>query len=408
MKYIRTDVSDDIGFPVLKRVPEENPETNFTPCPPAEREKYETARWMLEAASGGKNTLLFDDLGYPSVMVKIPCFNWSDVIEGGEDAPCSAFVVNGEVKDYIYISKYLNVMERGRAYSLPERDPANAITIDEARAACAAKGRGWHLLTNAEWCAVVHWSMKNGTIPYGNGHFGACHAHPWERGILVRGNEGTGMENEMRTLTGSGPDSWNHDHGPWGINDLTGNVWDWVSGFRTVDGEIQFIPDNDSAANVDEGPDSTLWRAVLPDGTLVKPGTPGTLHYEGNTPGRATDEDRMVLGGYTLNTKNEFPNYTGTNPDTAHRAYGFMQFFDLKAAEGVEVPQILKNLGAMPPPGDYRETSLLFLRNYGERVCARGGSWFDGPGAGLWDVYLRETRAFLYPDIGFRSAFIEL
>ena len=44
---------------------------------------------------------------------------------------------------------------------------------------------------------------------------------------------------------------------------------------------------------------------------------------------------------------------------------------------------------------------------YGERVAARGGSWFDGPFGGIWELYLRETRAFIYPDIGFRAAYVE-
>ncbi len=212
----------------------------------------------------------------------------------------------------------------------------------------------------------------------------------------------------MRTLTGTGPDSWNHDGGPWGVADLAGNAWDWVAGFRTFGGEIQFIPDNDSALNVDEGPDSPLWRAVLEDGSLVNPGTPGTLKYDGLLPGTDSPEDVGVPGGYRLNTRMENPNYTGNEEDTAHRAYGWTLFKDIPAAEGVTVPPILQRLGAMPLPEGHKDSSVFFLRNYGERVAARGGSWFDGPFGGIWELYLRETRAFIYPDIGFRAAYIEL
>ena len=92
-----------------------------------------------------------------------------------------------------------------------------------------------------------------------------------------------------------------------------------------------------------------------------------------------------------------------------HRAFGWMRFFDLKAAEGVQVPDILRQLAIMPPADEScKDGAILFLRNYGERVCARGGSWFNMPNCGIWDLYLRETRAFIYPDIGFRSAWAEI
>ena len=408
MEIIKTGVKDDFGYPVLKKVGEPEPVVLPEEDPAEVRKRYEGARFSLEAASGGKNTLLFDDLGRPSVMVRIPMFLWSDVLEGAPQEPCSAFVVGGKVQDSIWISKYMNVIEYGRAYSLPGRDPAHTLTIDEARTACAAKGKGWHLVTNAEWCALLHWSVKNGTVPRGNASFGMNPDRPWDRGVLSDQPRGRGLEDSMRTLTGTGPDSWNHDGGPWGVADLAGNAWDWVAGFRTFDGEIQFIPDNDSALNVDEGPDSPLWRAVLEDGSLAEPGTPGTLKYDGGLPGTDSPEDIGVPGGYRLNTVMENPNYTGKEEDTAHRAYGWALFRDLPAAEGVTVPPILQRLGAMPLPDGHRDSSVFFLRNYGERVAARGGSWFDGPFGGIWELYLRETRAFIYQDIGFRAAYVEL
>ena len=408
VEIIKTGVKDDIGFPVLKKVGEPEPVTLPDEDPAKVRERYEPARFALEAASGGKNTLIFDDLGRPSVMVRIPMFLWSDVLEGAPKEPCSAFVVGGKVLDCIYISKYMNVIEYGRGYSLPGRDPAHTLTIDEARAACAAKGKGWHLLTNAEWCALMHWSVKNGTVPRGNASFGGDPDRPWDRGVLSVQRRGRGLEEEMRTLTGTGPDRWNHDAGPWGVSDLAGNAWDWVSGFRTMDGELQFIPDNDSAMNVDESPESPLWRAVLPDGSFAAPGTPGTLKYDGVLPGTDSPEDVGVRGGYRLNTRLEYPNYTGKETDTAHRAYGWCFFKTLAPAEGVEVPALLHRLGAMPMPEGRQDSSVFFLRNYGERVAARGGSWFDGAFGGIWELYLRETRAFIYPDIGFRAAWAEL
>ena len=129
--------------------------------------RFDEAKFALEAATNGKNTIILDDTGMPSVMVRIPCFRWCDVIEGGSREICSAFIAGGKVYDSIYVSKYLNIIENERAYSLPGRDPANIVTIDEAREACRRKGKGWHLMSNAEWAAVAHWSVKNGTSPRG-------------------------------------------------------------------------------------------------------------------------------------------------------------------------------------------------------------------------------------------------
>ena len=104
MEIIKTGVKDDFGYPVLKKVGEPEPVVLPDEDPAEVRKQYEGARFGLEAASGGKNTLLFDDLGRPSVMVRIPMFLWSDVLEGAPQEPCSAFIVGGKVLDSIYIS----------------------------------------------------------------------------------------------------------------------------------------------------------------------------------------------------------------------------------------------------------------------------------------------------------------
>lgn len=393
----------DFGFPRLhrrvKKVCEEYKEPE-----PQDISKYDSAKFALEAASGGKNTLLFDDLGMPSVMVRIPRFNWADVVEGGEDKPCSAFMVDGDLLDYIYISKYLNVIENGRAYSLPGRDPAHTITIDDAREACARKGKGWHLFTNAEWAAISHWCMKNNSIPRGNSHWGLAYGATHERGILSPENELSATPS-ARTLTGSGSDSWNHDGSPFGISDLNGNVFDWVSGIRIMDGEIQVIPDNDSALNVDESIDSAQWKAIDVKGNLVNPGSEDTYKYDGVSQGVDTKKVVMVEGGSRLSTKIENVNYTGEMTPDADYSYVFNMFYDTLAC--VQPHIILKELGLFPVDNP-ASNGIFFYKNYGERVLARGGSWWDNSPGWLWDFYLRETRDFIFPDIGFRAAYVDL
>ncbi|MDR0861386.1 MAG: hypothetical protein LBN30_01205 [Oscillospiraceae bacterium] len=410
----KTGQVDEFGFPVLVKKPADNGAVSEpTPASDAERREFDAAKFALEAATGGKNTLIHDDLGQPSVMVRIPAFKWSDVIDGAPDELCSAFIAGGKKLPCVYISKFLNVIENGRAYSLPNREPEHTLAIDEAREACSRKGRGWHLFTNAEWAAIAHWCRKNGTIPHGNTRYGsdvyaqheaAVAAESWlyERD-LVDVPRPDGAE---RTLSGSGPASWSHDGTDSGIFDLTGNVWDWVSGVRIVDGEIQVIPDNDSALNTDESPESTAWRAISVDGSLVAPGSPNTFKYDGVAPGRSDGQNVGVQGGVQLNTVVNNFQYTGDAEDKKHLAYTFMAFDAMQSAPKVEPHFLLKALGLYPISDKLgRDPEWLFIRNYGERVAARGSSWIGG--SGFWYLYLRESREFIYPDIGFRSAWID-
>lgn len=364
---------------------------------------FDDVKFALEALSGGRNTLLTDNVGMPSVMVRIPRFRWCDVFEDGENVTCSAFIVGGEERDCVYISKYQNVIENGRAYSLPARRPAHTITVEEARQACARKGPGWHLMTNAEWAAIAHWCRKNGTPPGGNNHSGQNISAPHEHGIPAR--EKCVLKPGM-VLTGSGPASWSHDGTPCGIFDLHGNLWDMVSGLRLVDGEIQVIRDNDSALNVDESAASPLWRAISPEGELVPPGTPGTYRYDGVETGSSAKKSAALPGGVVLSTRVEHPQYTGPERSGDY-GYSMTLFETIGTAEGLPVSVRLKALGLYPCAPKLGQ-ERFFLRSYGERMPLRGGSWLDKQHAGIWELYLRDTRAFLFPDVGFRAAYVEV
>jgi hypothetical protein len=380
--------------------------------------RFDRERFALESATGGRNTLILDDLGLPSVMVKIPKCRWSDIVAGGPPTTCSAFIVNGKEVDYIYVSKYQNVVEGGRAYSLPGRDPAAWINFDQAKAACEAKGKGWHLLSNSEWMLLAHWCKTNGTIPRGNNYCGRDVDHAWEHGVqsydwidannwnnMANYHDAQGYHHTGRTLTGSGPASWRHDGTPDGVCDLNGNVWEWTSGLRLMNGEIQIIPDNNSAAAVDESRNSNLWRAILQDGSLALPGAANTLKYNGSAVGNATQADNYV-GAPVLDIKNDKPAYTGGNVDDY---YGELNatFESVAAASGVTVPQLLKDLGIFPVDnslnGDY-----FWIRNYGERLPFRGGSFWYYSDAGVFALDLDNPRAGSWVNVGFRAAFCDL
>lgn len=367
---------------------------------------YDEMKLSVEALSGGKNTVLLDDLGLPSIYVVIPKGKISDVLSGGTQTTHPAFIVNSAELDSFYFSKYANVIERDRAYSLPFRDPACYLNFDRAVEVCENKGTGFHLATNAELAYLSLWCKKNGTVPRGNNLYGADYQNPQERGVVSYTYESGGKMYDGRVFTGSGPVTWAHDHTNAGIYGLNGNVWKWTGGMRLMNGEIQIIPYNNAAAHVPQNKESTFWKAILPNGNLVAPGTAGTLKYDSVAAGNS-NQTATSLGDMIINTAVEHPQYTGVSTDD-YWAYGYMDAFkNLTAKAGVTVPEIMKAL-CLAPDGGATKNGAFWVRNYGERLPVRCGGWRDAANAGVDALSLFSSRAHSSNSVGLFSAFVNL
>lgn len=345
---------------------------------------FDDLKLSIEALSGGKNTVLFDDLGMPSVMVPFPKLKMSDLIAGGSENIHPAFSVDGVEKSVIYVSKYQNIVLNERGYSLPMRDPRASLNFDQAVAYCRNKGKGWSLTPYSLWSAIALWCRKNGTMPRGNNNYGADHAYGHEKGVPTYYESGK----IARCATGSGPNTWNHNWMPDGIADLNGNVWEWCAGMRLMNGEIQIIPyANCMAADASMGASSTLWKAIAADGTLVEPGTAGTLKYN------------YVSGHIQLTSGDITPEDTWRG-DT---------YQNMTLDSALTVPEIAKALLIYPdePGGDYGGDGH-YMNNSGERLPGCGGHWNGTSNAGVFDVGLSDPRSDSDTYIGFRSAYCEL
>lgn len=345
---------------------------------------FDDLKLSIEALSGGKNTVLFDDLGMPSVMVPFPKLKMSDLIAGGSENIHPAFSVDGVEKSVIYVSKYQNIVLNERGYSLPMRDPRASLNFDQAVTYCRNKGKGWSLTPYSLWSAIALWCRKNGTMPRGNNNYGADHAYGHEKGVPTYYESGK----IARCATGSGPNTWNHNWMPDGIADLNGNVWEWCAGMRLMNGEIQIIPyANCMAADASMGASSTLWKAIAADGTLVEPGTAGTLKYN------------YVSGHIQLTSGDITPEDTWRG-DT---------YQNMTLDSALTVPEIAKALLIYPdePGGDYGGDGH-YMNNSGERLPLCGGYWGSTSSAGVFIVYLRYPRSSSGTLIGFRSAYCEL
>ncbi len=341
----------------------------------------DTLRTSVEAASNGKNTVLYDEAGVPSIMVIVPKFDLSLVGLGSGTHP--AFIVNGVEKDEIFISKYQNILgDGGHAMSMPGVDPDNSRTLDDSRASCTIKGRGWHIMTNTEWAAIALWCWKNGTMPRGNNNYGQDIDNAFEHGKpTLRYKDGTTLR-IGRCATGSGPNTWYHDWTPSGIADMNGNVWEWNDGLKLVDGRIYVhgtsgVPMNNyetqNAHGVVTGWLDTGLYFDCPSGTNVisntvttRTGTVGSDEYNGGTG---------------------------------------QPFESTTVASGVTVPAYFKSL-CIQPPGSGLGGDYLWVRNHGERICLRGGDWVDVTPSGVFGLNLYNPRTLEYWTIGFRASFI--
>lgn len=307
-----------------------------------------------------RNEVIFDDRGIPDILV----------VYTPDELGLPATLKGKAVKEYA-ISKYPNTMIGGRPYSLPYQQPAVNINHDEAIRLCESKGPGWHLITNDEWAALAHQSRKKGTLPRGNTDRGKSHSHPEETGVTFKDASGS-----CKTLTGSGPVTWNHDGTAEGVADMCGNIWEHVGGIRFVDGQVQVIPDNEAAAGADQSKDSKEWTPLYtPDGD--------TIYY---------------------NVENGEIKLQPIAPDS--KDYDGVPFVDLECRGDMEVPEKLIELGLYPTSDDYNGKDYFWLDTDGERIVIRGGAWDYGAYAGVFYFGGGYSRASVDWAVGFRSAFV--
>lgn len=347
---------------------------------------FDDMKFAVESLTGGTNTVLLDNKGLPSVVVAFPKHSKKDLF-GGTDKAHGGHIVNGVEKDIIYVDKFENMVMDSRGYSLPGRDPATSVNFDQAVSYARNKGKGWSCLPFAVWAEIALWCRANGTMPHGNDKFGVSTDNTKEQGLAVMTYDDSGTKKVGRTATGSGPAPWYHDGTKSGIADLCGNIWEWTPGLRLSNGEIQIIQNaNVFDSSVDLSSTSSAWKAIKSDGTLVSPGTAGTLKYNA--------------------TANELST-TVTPTDQGN----WIDFSSMKLASTLSggAPEIAKELILYPAePGKDYGGDFHGWNTKGERVAFCGGSWGDGGRAGVFYVHLSNPRSHSGDGLGFRSAFCEL
>ena len=348
----------------------------------------DTLRKSVEAASGGRNTVLYTAKGQPCYMAVIPKFTLESIDASLGTGTHPAFIVNGVEKSQLFIGQHIGVSKNGEMLSLPGVDPINSINFDNAVSLVRANGAGWHLMSNIEWAALSQWCWKNGFLPRGNTQYGRSSDLTTEIGVRSDGLTVTGANQgtQSRTLTGSGPVSWRHNNTPFGIAELSGNVWELAPGARVNNGEINIIANNNAALSAaDFGVSSSEWKAIDgATGALVAPGTVGTVKYASANSGTA-DYTLYRASGASFEG---MVNSTGTNPVSAAAL------------------QLLKQHGMFPIASIGLGGDYFYINVSGERMPFRGGNSSNAAGAGVFALDCGGARSSSNASIGARPAWV--
>ena len=219
-------------------------------------------------------------------------------------------------------------------------------------------------MTAQEWGLIANLCAKSGVFPHGNTKYGKYHADENEHGEKYDNN---------RTLAGSGPVTWTHDHTPTGVHDLCGNVWEWLRGMRVKDGILYQCKDNDAALpETDLSKDGKDWETIKDDnGCVIRCGQDnnGNLIFttrediEAEYAGDEWEDVNMEAQSETLK---ELAFYPGEK-----KAYCY--------ADGTD----------------------------GEYCLVRGGDWYYGASAGVFFSNLDHPRSGSDAYVGGRSAYFK-
>ncbi|EKO3556491.1 hypothetical protein P0E96_000690 [Vibrio metschnikovii] len=206
---------------------------------------YSGASIAIVLLSGGRLELIKDAFGNAHLFGVIPIQTYEQ--QGIAGCPFTGIIDAFRKADGTFLSEkriaiHKSVNIGGKTVSQAGKAPYVNLNFDEFKAKSAELGSGFRLLDIYD-NALVNWIIlgiisRGGQAPRGNTEWGRAHDAPYEIGTRVDGQVSNTRSGSGATLTGSGPNSWNHDGTAHGFSDWVGNVWEWIDGLKMSSGEF--------------------------------------------------------------------------------------------------------------------------------------------------------------------------
>lgn len=321
----------------------------------------DSERYSLERATGGRQTIIRDRLGRPSVMFILPRFRYEDVgmsdVMGAGNV--TAFDLGaGGIKSEIFIGAYL---ASDGGISAPKAVPLAGLSHTAAKAVCADMGAGWHMMTAHEWAAISLWCAANGGEILGNTYWGQSHTLSHIFGSRVDKAPPAEVSGNGTTLTGSLGVRSSHDRSDAGVFDLVGNLTEWQHGILIDDGRVKVSPANTFSE------DDMVW-------------TDAYMAFKGGS---------LVLSASA-----------GEVSGSSRRAVWAQMGQDSSYASRNDLKRLL-----IEPTQKTQLPGNVDVVLSGQRVLQRGGMWQQMAGAGLASINLNDPRDAGWVGVGFRPCF---
>lgn len=252
----------------------------------------DSLRASIEAASGGKQTVLYTKKGQPSFVniiekQNIEVLNPALSAKTGLTGVHPAFTVNGVVKDVLFVGTYNGILSDGEIvsspYAIPNQQNYSMIT---ALNALKNMGSGWHCMTHVELALIKQLAKNRDHFPLGANAKGYSRWNELEKGNRTdRLKSESAATSASKIFTGSGGVAFRHDGQYNGISDIVGDGYLSVAGARIAGGELQVLGVNNNAAIFNSSvmsstylPTADDWKAIdATTGAMVTPTYTGSL-----------------------------------------------------------------------------------------------------------------------------------
>lgn len=237
------------------------------------------------------------------------------------------------------------------------------IKLDTSYALCKSMGDGWHLNTRLTWMTVALWCTKHNCQP-----------------AITTDNNATG--NMDATHSHNGLES--------GIWDIVGCAYEWNTGIRLIQGELQVISGDgvtfdNSAIVLESSADSSNWYCI--NGLTGELMTPD---------GNGTTANSLKINNGQWNT------------DTAAEYRNIIDGIEVSSNICEKAKNMLIALGMLLPTGIATDGDYSYLYMKSNSILYAGGHYHSGTSSGVFCSGFENRNASVDYHFGFRVAFCEL